>query len=419
MPPPKEAKPCIESVEEATEKTKIETMPKNCDDSRKNTGTSPQTKHSSQVRANGLSENPQPPIPPSQKKKPSNANKLSDQVDFGITENGRKEAESNVGQEKANSGATGIDSRELSKEVGHSASKSAGDHCIKKPGLLVPPKKPEKPEKPGTQHGFDKPTEEPHAASLIPTATDLSESVCEAEELLPKNHIPSLMVSLSQLDDGLSASICGSDEGSKAIAEEKSVDSGQHSDDDSDGSRSGDTLAVSTAAMRGSHAGLDAMDSSEEDIHSQCFAGVFSGTQVSTSKSALEKEMKSCYSSDLDPQGKTSTKAKSASFGHLLSDCAVCFEERWQVEAVAGKDGPYCHDVRKLEEKILLEMEKTTELLNRAEQQQRGADEDDDGDDIPESLQAKAMEKLKKAEYVLREAKRLKSDKTSTNRKSW
>lgn len=411
MPPPKEAKPCIASVEDATEKTKIERMPMNCDGSRENT--SPQTSHSSQVGANGLNENPQPPIPPSQEKKPSHANKVSDQVDFGIKES-VKEAESNVQSEKSRSCATGEDSRELAEEVGHSMSKSPGDQCTKHPGPLVPPKKPEKLEKTGTQQSLDK----PDPASLMPKATDLSDSLCQAEDSLPKDEIPSFVVSPSQLDDGLSASLCGLDEGNKSVAEEKSVDSGQHSDDDSDGSRSGDTLAVSTAAMRGSHAGLDAMDSSEEDIHSLCYAGVFRGTQPSSSfKSALEKEVGPCRSSDPDPQGKTSAKAKSASFADLLSDCAGCFEERRHVGALAEKDAPYCHDVRKLEAEILLEMKKTTELLNRASQSQRDGEDDEDG--IPENLLAKAMEKLKKAEYVLREAKRLKSAKTETNRKSW
>lgn len=398
MPPPKEAKPCVASAEDATEKTKIETTAINCDDSGKNT--SPQT---SQVRANGPSENPQPPVPPSQKTKPPHANKVFDQVDIGITEN-VKEAESNVQCEKSKSSATGEDSKELSEEVG-SMSKLAGDLCTKHPGPLVPPKK--KPNKPGTQHGLNKPN-------------DLSDTVCQAEESLPRNEIPALVVSPSQLDDSLSASICGSDEGNKTLAEEKSVDSGQHSDDDSDGSRSGDTLAVSTAAMRGSHAGLDAMDSSEEDIHSLCYSGVFSGAQASTLMSAFEKEADPCHGSDLDPQDKISARAKSASFGDLLSDCAVCFEARWRVGAVPGKDDLYCHDIRKLEAEIRLEMEKTTELLNRGSRPQRGADgDDDDGDGVPESLLVKAMEKLKKAEYVLREAKRLKSAKTSTNRKSW
>lgn len=416
MPPPKEAKPCI-AVEEATEKTKIERMPIDCDDSGENT--SPQTSHSSQVRANGLSENPQPPIPPSKQTKPSNANKVSDQVDFGITEN-VKEAESNVQCEKSKSCATGEDSGELSAEVGHGMSMSAGDLSTKRPGPLVPPKKKaQKPEKAGTQHDSDKPSEKPDPAPLIPNDTNLSDGVCQTEESLPTNEIPSLLVSVSPLDDGLSASICGLDEGNKTIAEEKSVDSGQHSDDDSDGSRSGDTLAVSTSAMRGSHAGLDAMDSSEEDIHSLCYSGVFSGTHASTSKSALETEVDPCRSSDSDLRGQTLARAKSASFGDLLSERAVCFEARWRAGAVAGKDGPYCHDVRKFEAELFLEMEKTKELLHRASQPQRGADGGDDGDDIPESLLAKAVEKLKKAEYVLREAKRLKSAKTSTNRKSW
>lgn len=402
MPPPKEAKPGTASVEEAPEKTNIERMPVNCDDSGKNA--SPQPSHSSQVRANGLSENALAPIPPSQQTKPSHANKVTDQADSGITEN-VKEAESNVQCEKSKRCVAGQDSRELPEEAGRSMSKSAGDLCTKHPGPLVPPKKKaEKPENAGAQHGLDKPSEDADPASLLPTATPLA----------------SLVVPLSQLDDGLSASIGALGEGNQTLAEEKSVDSGQHSDDDSDGSRSGDTLAVSTAAMRGSHAALDNMDSSEEDIHSLSYSGGFGGgTQASTSKSALEEAAEPCHSPDLEPQGKPSANARSATFGDLLSDSAVCFEARRRVGAVAGKDGPYCHDVRKLEAEILLEMEKTTELLNRASQPQRGEDGDDGGEDIPESLLAKAMEKLRKAEYVLREAKRLRSATTSSNRKSW
>lgn len=366
-------------------------IPENCDDSRKKT--SPQATPSSQLRANGLSENPQPPIPPSQDTKPS---MVSDHATNGMCE-------------KSESHVTGLDSRELSEEVGHCISKPAGEQHTKHPGPLVPPKKkPEIPEKPGTQQGLDRPDPGP----LIQTASELSDGVCTAEESLPKNKVPSIVV--SQLDDDLSASSCGLDEENKSKAEEKSVDSGQHSDDDSDGSRSGDTLAVSTAAMRGSHAGLDAMDSSEEDLPSLCYSRIFGGTQPS--KSAFKEDP--CQSSEADPQVKPSTKAKSASFGDLLSDCVTRFEQH--VGTVAGQDGPYCHGIRKLEDEIFLEIGKTRELLNKASQSQRGGDDGDEGgDDIPESLLAKAMEKLKKAEYVLREAKKLKSATRSTTRKSW
>lgn len=367
-------------------------IPENCDDSRKKT--SPQPTPSSQLRANGLSENSQPPIPPSQNTKPSMA---SDHATHGMREKSKSH-----------------------EEVGDCISKPAGEQHQRHPGPLVPPKKkPEIPEKPGTQQGLDRPDPGP----LIQTAPELSDSVPTAEDSLPKNKVPSLVV--SQLDDDLGASSCGLDEENKTKAEEKSVDSGQHSDDDSDGSRSGDTLAVSTAAMRGSHAGLDAMDSSEEDLPSLCYSRIFGGTQPSNS--AFKEDP--CQSSEADPQAKPSTKAKSASFGDLLSDCATCFEQH--VGTVAAQDGPCCHDVRKLEDEILLEINKTRELLNKASQSQRGGDgdededendEDDDGegrDNIPESLLAKAMEKLKKAEYVLREAKKLKSGTRSTNRKSW
>lgn len=401
LPPPKQAKPIVASVEWAAEKTTVEVIPVDCDDSSKKT-----SPPSSPARAHGLSENPQPPIPPSQKTKPSHTTVVSEKEVDGITEN-VKDPISNVQCETSNSPVTGQDSRELFEEENHSISKSAEDLHQKQPRPLVPPKKkPEIPEKPGTQHGSDKRGE-------TPDATLLPEESLERES--PKNEIPSLIVSLSQLDDGLSASICGLDEENKTKAEEKSVDSGQHSDDeDSDGSRSGNTLAVSTSAMRGSHAGLDAMDSSEEDIHSLSYSDMFC---TSASKSEFQRDVDPCLRSEPDAKCNTSTKAKSASFGDLLSDCAVCIEVNQHVGAVAGKDSMYCHDVRKLEAEISLEMEKTTDLLNRASQ--RDADGDGDGNDIPENLLAKAMVKLKKAEYVLREAKKLKSARKSTHRKSW
>uniref|UniRef100_A0A674MXT5 Pleckstrin homology domain-containing family O member 2-like n=1 Tax=Takifugu rubripes TaxID=31033 RepID=A0A674MXT5_TAKRU len=383
LPPPKEAKPCVASGEGAPEKTKVELITEDCEDSRKKT--SPQTPHSSQLRANGLSENSQPPIPPTQDTKPS---MVPDQVPDGMGEGSK-------------SPVTGQDSRELSEEGGHSMSRSPGQQHKKPPGPLVPPKKkPEKLENPGAQDGLDK----PDPASSTQAASDLSDGLGDAEEPPPKNQIPSVLVSwVVSLDDDLSAPNCALDEEHRAKAEEKSVDSGQHSDDDSDGSRSGDTLAVSTAAMRGSHAGLDAMDSSEEDLPSLCYSGTLAGTRASSTEDP-------CQSPEADPRGKISTK--SASFGDLMSDCAVGFEQ--QVGAMAAKDGPPCHDVRKLQAEIFLEIQKTTELLNKAPQGGAG----DAGGDLAGSLLDKAMEKLQKAERVLREAKKLKSA-AATKRKSW
>ena len=69
----------------------------------------------------------------------------------------------------------------------------------------------------------------------------------------------------------------------------------------------------------------------------------------------------------------------------------------------------------KLETEVALEMEKTRELLSRVSQSQGGVD----GEGMPADLLAKAMEKLKKADHVLREVNKLKLAKTSSNRKSW
>lgn len=382
LPPPKEAKPCVASVEAAPEKTKVELIPEDCEDSRKKT--SPQTPRSSQPRGSGLSENSQPPVPPTQDTKPS---MVSDQGPDAVGETSK-------------SPGTGQDSRGLPEEGGPCMSRSPGEQHKKLSGPLVPPKKkPEKLEKAGAQEGSDK----PDPAPSVQAAPELSDGLCEAEEPLPKNQISPVLVSwMVSQDDVLSASSGALDEEHRARAEEKSLDSGQHSDDDSDGSRTGDTLAVSTAAMRGSHAGLD-MDSSEEDLPSLSYSGTLAGTWASNAGDP-------CQSPEADPRGKTSTK--SASFGDLTSDCAAGFEQH--VGAAAPKDGPPCHDVRKLQAEIFLEIQKTTELLNKAPQ--RGAS--DAGGDLPESLLDKAMEKLQKAERVLREAKKLKSA-APTKRRSW
>lgn len=371
-PPPKEAKPPVEG---APEKAAADLIPQGCEDSRKQP--SPQTPRSGQLRGNGLRENSQPPLPPTQDTKPS---VVSDQVPDGMGENPK-------------SPVAGQASGELPEEGGPCLSRSPGEQGNKPPGPLVPPKKkPEKLEKAGAPDGADK----PGPAAPVQAAPEPSDGPCEAEEPLPQNQVPSVLVSwMGSLEEDL-------DEEQRAKAEEKSVDSGQHSDDDSDGSRSGDTLAVSTAAMRGSHAGLDAMDSSQEDLPSLSYSGTLAGTRASSTGDP-------CQSPGPDPRGKTSTKAKSASFGDLLYECAVGFEQHG-----GARDGPQCHDVRELQAEICLEIQKTTELLSKAPQ--RGAG--DAGGDLPENLLDKAMEKLQKAERVLREAKKLKSA-APAKRKSW
>lgn len=216
-------------------------------------------------------------------------------------------------------------------------------------------------------------------------------------------NVSSVVVTLNDpLADGLGlSSLLGhlSGEIKEMAVEEKSVDSGQHSDNDSEGSESEAMLAASTAALRGSHAVLDALDTTEDGIQ----ISVHLSPPLVTAKPQVRPKRPS-------PPLKLSTKVRSASIGDLLSDSAIPVQVRMPRSSAAPSDY-----VTKLETEVALEMEKTNELLSRVPQSQK----DDDGEGVPEDLLAKAMEKLKKAEHVLKEIRKLKPANGSSHRKSW
>lgn len=413
IPPPKEAKPSVASVEEATEKAKTEKIAEKCDDSRKSPLPASLNKPILSGSLTDLNENSQPPTPPSKEKKPSHATVVPEQVVHGTKEEIKEALPSFQCNEHESPGTKQV-SEEESEETSAGINQSVNnelpaptDPPQKSPSPLVSPKK--KPENLGIQHMLDKTPEERELAASLQAATDTSASFPQVEEALSKGEVPSLVVSLNDLvNDGLGLSpvIINVQEEKGKKAEEKSVDSGQHSDDDSEVSGSEDTLAASTAAMRGSHTGLDVLDTSDEDIQCLSHSVNLGDTQASTSKSQV--------SAELAPGVRPSAKERSASFGNLLSDSSVYLGVRKHARAVAGNDPPH-DDVMKLEAEIFLEMEKTSDLLSRASQSQRGAD----GEGVPENLLAKAVEKLKKADHVLREVKKLKLGKNSVNRKSW
>nr|XP_046240941.1 pleckstrin homology domain-containing family O member 2 isoform X2 [Scatophagus argus] len=385
MPPSKEVKPCFSSVEEATEKAKAEMMSEKSPDSRKKTGPppTPPNKPSSSSSMSNLAEasqsrpNSHPPTPPSKEKKPSHS---------GV------EADEEV-PENWSDNEPQTPTEPLEK-----------DPCP----LLTTKKEPEKLFQPGsqcieketTETGL---TEEQDPTALLQTASDTSASSPqeeeEEEEELAKSEVSSVTVFLSDLStDNLSPVQCLLHGRKNNNAEENSLHSGQHSDDDSDSSGVEDTLAVSTAALRGSHAGLDVLDVCEDDI------------QISVNLRQAQGATKS-QPSPLKP----STKARSASSGDLLSNPSVCFQVRPHTRAVAGDDGVLGDNVEILEAEVSLEMENASELLSRVSQSQSG----DDGEGISENLLTKAMEKLKKADQVLREVKKLRLAKNLSNRKSW
>lgn len=442
MPPSKEAKPCASPAEEVTELAKPDKVPEMCSDAKRKTGPPPTppnkpSSNSSIAEASQSRPNSHPPTPPSKENKPSPAVEPVQQVQDTSDENTDKEENSkeingdtdeaeesipkeavaHVGDDKPESPTTeGKDSEEESSEIISSGIKRASGNDPEVPTEPMtkscsppptPKKKPDQLVQPETSHI------ENCSITTLPnegqdsTASDTSASSLQVGDTEPKCEAPSVVVSLNDPpSDSLSLSplLYHLSMEKKKRAEEKSVDSGQHSDDDSEGSGSEDTLAVSTAALRGSHAGLDVLDGSEDDTHMSVISSpalVATKPQVSPKVSPLRP------ASSLKP----SVKARSASFGDLLSDSAVCI----QVKQPSRAAGAPNDDVLQLETEVALEMEKTSKLLSKASLAQGR----DDGENTPENLLAKAMEKLKKADHVLREVKKLKFVNSSSNRKSW
>ncbi|XP_076604025.1 uncharacterized protein plekho2 [Chaetodon auriga] len=448
----KEGKACASLVEEDAEKDKVEKMSEKNPDARKKSGppptppTKPSSSMSNFAEASQSMPNSHPPTPPSKEKKPSHHTVEPDREIQGTTDE-NKGKEDNNKEVKETAVETDGAEQSISKEavptvrddesespttegqVSEKQSTETLSCSINKPAVnesqtpaeslrksprpfLTPKKKPEKPVRPDMQHTEEKttimhPTEGQDPSALLQTASDTS-ATSQTEEELPKSEIPSVVVSLNDpVTDNLSLSplLCQLHGEKKKKAEEKSVDSGQHSDDDSEGSGSEETLATSTAALRESHAALDVLDASQENIQ---ISFNLRPTQ-STSKAQVRSKVFPCQRLEPTPL-KPSTKARSASIGDLVSD-SVCI----QVRAVAGNDEAPGDDVMKLEAEVALEMERTSELLSRVSQSQRG----NDVETLPEDLLAKAMEKLMKADHVLREVKKLKPAKSSNNRKSW
>lgn len=429
MPPVKEVKPCASPVQEATEETNSEQVSEKSHEARKKSDPppTPPNKPSSHNSTSSLSEASQsrvnsPPTPPSKQKKPCQQTEESDQeLQSSEQEDKEKEEEvvvetqeedkpvtveeqSHVRDDKSESPCTdGEESEEdLQKTFSGINTESDNDPEIvteplrKSPSPLLTSKK------------------SPDTPENCAAASDTSTGSLQAEDSMPESEVPSIIVSLNgSLTDSLSLSplLCHSSGEKKQKSEEKSVDSGQHSDDESECSGCEDTLAASTAALRGSHVGLDVLDNSEDDIQTS----VLLIQKEASNKPPIKPKTFVFDSRHPAIPLKPSAKAKSASSGDLLTSAAVCA----QVKQPRG-DGNESMDasrnkVMRLESEVALEMEDTSELLSRVSDPQSGAD----GEGIPEELLAKAMEKLKKADHVLREVNKLKVKHNSHQRKSW
>ncbi|CAN9506832.1 unnamed protein product [Ophioblennius macclurei] len=444
MPPIKEAKPCPSPVQEATEEAKSEQVSEVSPEARKKTDPppTPPNKPSSHNSMNNLLEASQssvisPPTPPSKEKKPCHQTVEPDQeLQSSEQENKQKEEVDSmketvvetqkedvpiteeqlphVEDDKPESSSTdGEDSDEdLQEPFSGVNSESNNESDIPtEPPRKSPSPPPTSIKNPDTLENSATATHVAHGPDI--SASDTSTSSLQADDSMPESEVPSIIVSLNDsLTDSLNLSplLCHSSGEKKQKSEEKSVDSGQHSDDESECSGCEDTLAASTAALRGSHVGLDVLDNSEDDIQ----------TSVRLEKQAPNKppiKPKSFASHCLGPTVPLtcSAKTKSASSGDLLAS-EIVYAQVKQPRRADNESMDASHEkVMKLESEVAVEMENTSDLLSRVSDPQKGPD----GEGLPEDLLAKAMEKLKKADSVLREVNKLKLKHNSQDRKSW
>uniref|UniRef100_A0A3B4UIC8 Pleckstrin homology domain containing, family O member 2 n=1 Tax=Seriola dumerili TaxID=41447 RepID=A0A3B4UIC8_SERDU len=347
-------------------------------DPKKKTGPppTPPNKPSSSCSTSNLAEasqsrpNSHPPTPPSKENKPSNPAVDPDQEGQGAADE-KKEKEENSRKETTGT-AVEIDEADhsISKEDvptvrgDESSSTEAQGPKEESEDTMSSPCPPE------TQHTEDNPAISQPIERQECTTSDTSDSSLQEEDAPPKSEVSSVAVSVN---DPLSDSI--------------------------------------SLSPLGSHAGLDVLDTSEDNIQ---ISVSLRPTQATSKPQVGSKAFPSPQSKPITPL-KPSTKAKSASIGDLLSESSVCAQVRQHPRAVAVCGRSPTDDVIKLETEVALEREKTGELLSRVSQSQGGGDREG----TPEDLLAKALEKLEKADLVLREVKKLKLAKNSRDRKSW
>lgn len=223
--------------------------------------------------------------------------------------------------------------------------------------------------------------------------------------------------------------------------EEKSVDSGQHSAEESengDTATTTTTLSTTTAtALLDRHTTLDE-DSNEADetdvlnTQSKSNSDQAPSTDAGT-PSATEKDIRSPDSAVapsvrskpqiLSPRPlvpmKPQCKARSASMGDLLAETSAA-QKKPQAESNASVT-PVESDMKDFESEMTFEIKNTEELLHAVSDKQT-AEGENQGELLPEVLLATAMEKLRKAEEILCVAKSFKMTKPieeGSKRMSW
>ncbi|XP_037553582.1 pleckstrin homology domain-containing family O member 2 [Nematolebias whitei] len=407
VPPLKEAKPSEEAANDQRAGVKKKAGPP---------PPTPPNKPSTSSSLSNLTEispsmpNSHPPTPPAKEKKPlKTAAELDQQVQAAADEKKEKEEDS------------GSETTEPAVETDELNSDKVEDDQLESAAAKEKVSDEETPE--AVSCGIIKTSDNDQQEPAAPQGKSLSPPLISkksSEDHVPpatqnktdpsaitKPDAPSVVVSCNDpLTDSLSL-LChlSGEKKKKKKAEEKSVDSGQHSDDESEGSGCEDSLAASTAALRGSNVALDVLDASDDSI--QVSVNLRPSAELQVRPNAFPCRR----SQPLQKPPKPLNKPRSASIGDLLSEPSDCSQK--QRGRAADKNTPALKDdVTNLEIEVALEMEKTSELLSKAQGESCG-------EDVPEDLLAKALEKLKKADKVLREVNKLKLTKNTIDRMSW
>lgn len=432
MPPSKENKPKVSAIGDDGEDTASE-------NGESKTETTPD-KSSPVQGETDVPETVHPPSPPCEDMKPKQASSLSDNEVLSEDDEGfpSKEDETEDKLVKLSNNVPkpqGVmwdspSSTEEKSSVGQNADKSAQSvvttikfepvkpatelkltphstpEAVKKSaGPPAPPKK--KPLKPPVKMEDQAVQDHPVVAAIASVPVAVSSSVEKVSENVPLDEAKPVnqepkeerkIVILSLSNSGASEDL---DDLSGVEAEVKSIDSGQLSAEDSESS---EQVTPSTDKLQSSLEVLNGV-TSEEELETP-------DSKVQT----MEDPLSAILTVKLEPTMDDSSPvtAESRCTPQISSPASTLNSS---LKKRSASTGDILEDMKGLQSKVSMELEETEELLGKiAPRGSPEAGQDSEGVTDPEILLAKAMEKLRKADQFLKEAKSFKEQENKSNR---
>ncbi|XP_060797072.1 muscle M-line assembly protein unc-89 [Neoarius graeffei] len=439
MPPSKENKPILSPSGDASEDTASE-------NSESEAATTPGKSSPVQGETDGP-ETVHPPSPPSKDMKPKQALDLSDEeflseVDEGFPSKENEEAEAESGKtedkpftlsnkvpkpqgvmwdtsssavEKNSVDQTAnVSAESVANMITHEPAKPASElkltpystpEAVKK---SVPPPAPpkKKPLKPPVKMENQVVQDDCVVSTNASFPETVSSSVEKGSEITPSDETKLTTEEPKEEIVILSLSNSGASEDLDDVSgvEVKSIDSGQLSAEDSESS---EQVTPSTDKLQSSLEVLDDVTSEEE---------------LETPDSSVQK-MEDPLSAILTVQLETTMDDSSPVTGentHTLQISSPASSLNSSLKKRSASTGDLLEEVKGLQRKVSIELEETGELLGKiAPRGSPEAGQDSEAVTDPEILLATAMEKLRKADQFLREAKNFKEQENKSNRTSW